>query len=322
MDLTNLIALGTNLPASRLLEVARTTLVDTTHAFARTGTVPQYHHASAGLRVHTDTMTTVDSIAFRVPIYHPLHPVPAGSGPYNVVVRDDNPAAGRLLSRLVGERRCLIFDVDGPICSVFDQFRDYEVAEQMRRSLDLPFPEHIATANDPFAVFRYAASFGDRYARLAERELARLEVEAMGSARPTPGADETLIANHARSGLNIMLSNNCVAAVDRYHARRATQGLVDGNYSRGVAEDRRYYTSLLKPDPFPLERAMAGTNVSPRECLYIGDSTTDIQVAHAAGMPAIAFADKPGKIEAFAPFEPDVIITEMSAVQRALSAPA
>lgn len=319
MDLTNLIALGTNVPAPRLLEMARTTLVDTAHALARAGTAPRYHRASTNLRTHMNTTTAVESIALRVPLYHPPYPAATGGGPHNALVCDENPAAGRLLTRMLGERRCLIFDVDGPICSVFDRFRDHEVAEQLRRSLNLPFPEHIATANDPFAVYRYAASFGDRYARSAERELARLEVEAMGSARPTPGADDTLRANHARSGQNIMVSNNCVAAVDRYHALRGTQDLVDGNYSRGVAQDRRYYTSLLKPDPFPLERAMAGANVSPGDCLYVGDSTTDIQVAHAAGIPAIAFADKPGKIEAFAPFEPDVIITEMAAVQRALT---
>ena len=47
-------------------------------------------------------------------------------------------------------------------------------------------------------------------------------------------------------------------------------------------------------------------------------NTTDIQAAHAARMPVIAFADKPGKIEAFAPYEPDVI-TEMPAIHRALA---
>ncbi|NUP26945.1 MAG: HAD hydrolase-like protein [Nocardia sp.] len=316
MDLTNLVALGTNVPASRLMEVARTTIADTAHALARRGTSPHYLRASAGIRTHA---TTVDRIALREPLYDPYRLYPADSGPDSVLAGVGNPAADRRLSRLLDRRLCMIFDVDGPICSVFAGLPDYVVAARMRASLDLPYPSSIATANDPFKVLRYAAGFGDEWGRKAERLLSELEVEAMGSARPTPGAADLLGANRARGGINLMLSNNCVAAVDRYHQRKGTQHLVHGNYSRGAVAAYAHRISALKPAEFAFERAMADKGVSPNECIYIGDSTTDIEGAHRAGMPVIAFADKPGKIEAFAPFEPDVIVTEMAAVQRAMS---
>jgi N-acetyl-D-muramate 6-phosphate phosphatase len=47
-------------------------------------------------------------------------------------------------------------------------------------------------------------------------------------------------------------------------------------------------TSHAKPHPAPLLRAAADLNVSPDECVYVGDDIRDIQAAHAAGMPAIA----------------------------------
>lgn len=49
-----------------------------------------------------------------------------------------------------------------------------------------------------------------------------------------------------------------------------------------------------KPDPFPLQRALAildaaGLQVAPEECVYIGDSVDDMVAARAAGMWAIGF---------------------------------
>jgi 2-phosphoglycolate phosphatase len=42
-----------------------------------------------------------------------------------------------------------------------------------------------------------------------------------------------------------------------------------------------------KPHPEPLLHAAALAQVSPRECVYVGDAERDVQAAHAAGMPAL-----------------------------------
>jgi phosphoglycolate phosphatase-like HAD superfamily hydrolase len=44
----------------------------------------------------------------------------------------------------------------------------------------------------------------------------------------------------------------------------------------------------------------------------IGDSLTDIDAARAAGSPGIAYANKPGKWERFAPQQPVAIIGNMT----------
>ena len=42
-----------------------------------------------------------------------------------------------------------------------------------------------------------------------------------------------------------------------------------------------------KPHPMPLLHAAALAEVSPGECIYVGDAERDVQAAHAAAMPAL-----------------------------------
>lgn len=42
-----------------------------------------------------------------------------------------------------------------------------------------------------------------------------------------------------------------------------------------------------KPHPLPLLHAAALAEVSPSECIYVGDAERDVQAAHAAAMPAL-----------------------------------
>ena len=42
-----------------------------------------------------------------------------------------------------------------------------------------------------------------------------------------------------------------------------------------------------KPHPLPLLHAAALAQVSPGECVYVGDAERDVQAAHAAAMPAL-----------------------------------
>jgi len=42
-----------------------------------------------------------------------------------------------------------------------------------------------------------------------------------------------------------------------------------------------------KPDPEPIEKAARVLDLSPADCVYVGDTPTDIRGAHAAGMRCI-----------------------------------
>jgi phosphoglycolate phosphatase-like HAD superfamily hydrolase len=55
--------------------------------------------------------------------------------------------------------------------------------------------------------------------------------------------------------------------------------------------------SKMKPNPWLLELATRRLNRAPQQAIRIGDSATDVQAAHALGIPCIGLAIKPGKRE-------------------------
>ncbi|WP_233564897.1 HAD family hydrolase [Micromonospora musae] len=56
--------------------------------------------------------------------------------------------------------------------------------------------------------------------------------------------------------------------------------------------------------------AIRELDAEPAECVLVGDSVSDIEAAHAAGVAAIGYANKPGKRERFA--AADVVIDSMA----------
>lgn len=64
----------------------------------------------------------------------------------------------------------------------------------------------------------------------------------------------------------------------------------------------------MKPNPHLLTVALREAAASPSEVVLIGDSTTDIEAAHAAGTVSIAYANR----SRFEPLHPTAIVTAMS----------
>lgn len=98
-----------------------------------------------------------------------------------------------------------------------------------------------------------------------------------------PGISDLLMRYKAEHGENLhhgALSNAC------------------GAYVRAVLKENRVHDLFRvqlgadevpapKPHPHGLLQCCEALNVDPRQCIYIGDSPTDGQAAHAAGMPSI-----------------------------------
>jgi phosphoglycolate phosphatase len=51
----------------------------------------------------------------------------------------------------------------------------------------------------------------------------------------------------------------------------------------------------MKPDTFLLDQAVTALSADPVTTVLIGDSTTDIDAAHAYGIRVIAYVNKPEK---------------------------
>ena len=77
---------------------------------------------------------------------------------------------------------------------------------------------------------------------------------------------------------------------------------------------------LLKPHPHLVLRALDALGGDPAICAFVGDSTSDIQTAKAAGTHSVGYANKPGKTERLQRAGADAIVTTMAELHDALLA--
>lgn len=208
------------------------------------------------------------------------------------------------LAAVLARTSAVLLDFDGPICSVFSAFSPAAVADELRARLKLvDAPE----TNEPFEILTYVARSEPSAAVRAETELARLETRAVAEAVPTPGA-AAVLRHFSESGRPVaVVSNNSAVSVRTYLDQHDLARYVVGVSSRTEPDP-----NLLKPHPHLLRRAAEFLGLDIRDCAMVGDSSTDIEAAHAAGAPVIAYANKPGKRERFERLRPEVIINDMA----------
>ncbi|MGW0182859.1 HAD family hydrolase [Nocardia sp. NPDC003345] len=210
-------------------------------------------------------------------------------------------------------RHCLLLDFDGPICAVFSAISDRSAAIDLAAQLEIPLPANVAASKDPFDVLRYSAQLSPEIAAAAHDEFSRIECRAIELARPTDSACD-LIREAANSGRTVaIVSNNSVAAVQTYLHAHDLANYVMGVYARTDGDVTR-----LKPSPYLLQEAMVEQSVDTSECVFIGDSLTDLQAGHAAKVPTIGLANRAEKIERFAAHSPAAIITSMGDALQAM----
>lgn len=210
-------------------------------------------------------------------------------------------------AELLAQRRTVLLDFDGPVCAVFGVITDEAVAEKLRTLLPGELPPHVATARDPFEVLRYAATVSADIAAEVEAEFHQQECRAVSDAPPTPGAFDAIRALDVAGHPIIIVSNNSKEAVRRFLRLHSLAEAVTAISARSDANPDR-----LKPAPYLLLQAMRQVSATADQCVMVGDSIGDIVAAHAATMPAIAYANKPYKREAFRPHSPEAIIHDMA----------
>ncbi|MFC0675555.1 HAD family hydrolase [Brachybacterium hainanense] len=79
-------------------------------------------------------------------------------------------------------------------------------------------------------------------------------------------------------------------------------------------------TRAHKPDPEPLQHALAMLDAGPGEAVYVGDAATDLQAAEAAGMPGIGVtwgAGARADLEARSPVAVVDTVAALAAILRA-----
>ncbi|GAA1933011.1 HAD family hydrolase [Streptomyces sodiiphilus] len=196
------------------------------------------------------------------------------------------------MRELIGNAHCVLFDFDGPICSLFASRSPESIARRLRElaaELDASalLTPALAVSADPHEVLRGIEEQqpDPDLVRRLEEALTREETAAAESARPTPHAGELLAALTAQGRKIAVVTNNSPRAVERY---LRLHDLV--RHVNGRVHGRTRDMALLKPHPDPLLRALRSTGTPASRALMIGDTPVDLSAARSAGVPFIGYA--------------------------------
>ncbi|HEX5401103.1 MAG TPA: HAD hydrolase-like protein, partial [Pseudonocardiaceae bacterium] len=89
-----------------------------------------------------------------------------------------------------------------------------------------------------------------------------------------------------------------------------------GPYVAQVAAREAPDPTLLKPSPHLLEEALRQLGRPPGAAAFVGDSSSDIESAIAAGVRSIGYANKPGKAKVLA--SANVVVKTMDQLVRSI----
>jgi phosphoglycolate phosphatase len=221
------------------------------------------------------------------------------------------------LHRILARTEVLLLDFDGPVCDVFAGLPASVVVDQLCVVLaDGGYgdpPPEIEKSSDPFDVLKYAATLGETEARYVNAAFTAHEVEAIATAEPTPGAHELIRAWSQGSRSLAIVSNNSTLAVEAYLDLHGVEFYVAHVSARSSADP-----ALLKPSPHLLNEAMTTLGVAAEHVAFVGDSVTDVEAAHAAGIVLIGYANKLNKAERLSAAGSDLIITDILDLLRAV----
>lgn len=222
------------------------------------------------------------------------------------------------LLQIASRTRHLLLDFDGPICSLYAGVTAPAVADQLRRRLltaGFHLPGDAFATADPLEVFRDAATLGQNAALHAHAELTNLEVAAVPTAKPTPGAADLITAADQTGRTVTIVSNNSIAAILAYLDSHRLPAHIRTIYGRDDADPAH-----MKPHPYRVHRAIAGLphGTSPRQCSLIGDSPSDVTAGHHAQVLVIGYATKPAKRELLADAGAEAITADLADITTAL----
>src|SRR5260221_92291 len=124
---------------------------------------------------------------------------------------------------------------------------------------------------DPLEVFRFVGDLGDDVAITAQELLTGLEVRAAHTAEPAPGSAD-LITTATQTGRTVtVVTNNSGAAVAAY----LVQHHLDAHVGKIIGRDDPD-PALMKPSPYRVRIAVGALRAEPEDCVFIGDSLTDV----------------------------------------------
>lgn len=192
---------------------------------------------------------------------------------------------------LIANAKALLLDFDGPVTALMPAPLNAEAAAAARVPLQgLQLPEDILDAADHLAVLRW--TFQNATSRLGEVEQActSAEVTCAQTSQPSPEIEWLLEEAKRRTIPLAIVSNNSEEAVRAFLDRFAWSDRFAA-YACRTPETSRF----LKPHPFLVIAASRLLDIEPGDCVFIGDSVSDVLAGHAASVKTIGLAKTPAR---------------------------
>lgn len=204
-------------------------------------------------------------------------------------------------------RRLILLDFDGPLCAAFGPGGAAPVAHALRAfaaNHGLHLGDQVSTT-DPLATLRTIDQMRPDLTSAADAELRHRELLAVLDAVPTDGAAEFLQVASSAGRIVAIVSNNATDAIKRYVDTHQLGPVITNIQGRPVDISR------MKPDPWLLNQALIETGRTAADALMIGDSTSDIEAAHALAIPCLGLANKPSKHQRLQAAGADALVSDM-----------
>jgi phosphoglycolate phosphatase len=186
------------------------------------------------------------------------------------------------------------------------QTADVARAALARHGID---PGEVRATSDHLAVIRWAGTHAPAALPDVEATCTTAEVGAARTSRPTPGAHDLLAALNAAEVPVVIVTNNAASAARTYLERWNLT-----TYVRGVVGRPVHDPALMKPNPHTVKIALQIVQATPADAVLIGDSVSDVEVAHAAGLRALGYAKNPRRGTELAAAGADALTETISAI--------
>ncbi|MFJ3304431.1 HAD family hydrolase [Streptomyces sp. NPDC086549] len=232
------------------------------------------------------------------------------------LVTEQSPA----LQGLITSAKVVLWDFDGPICSLFARHSAQQVAGDLRQWLDRQglrdlVPDAAQESPDPHELLRAVDRRrpGSYMVGELEERLTGEELLAAATAMPTAYADPLIRTWTAVGSRLAVTSNNSGRAVRAYLESRGLLGcFVPHIYGRTQDIGR------LKPDPYCLNRALTAMGAAPATAVMIGDAPTDFTAASRTGVPFIGYATSEERLKELRNAGAEVVVTSLEPLLCAL----
>jgi HAD superfamily hydrolase (TIGR01509 family) len=205
-----------------------------------------------------------------------------------------NHAGPPSIQEMLHKAECLLFDFDGPLCSLFAEHPAPEIAERFRTLLESRglLKESLVDCPDPLRILHESHDVPGSTDMISPLQVQE-EITAARRAAPTPGSLPLIAALAERHVPMAITTNNSAEAVRIYLDRHDLSDVL-AHHVYGREED----PNLMKPDPFCINQAVTALGVPAERCLMIGDSPADVEAARKAGVRFLGFARNERKAEA------------------------